>query len=163
MYICMYVCVCIREILVSRKTSGFCAEVVHRGQPCLILEHALKQFLYQWTQQNRLCFIKFDFLPIFCLPGLVPNSELPGSRGYRPFQIVVESFATERVVASPSVFHFRIRTRFQVPGFEWVHELLLFCLATNPEQFCAEISCGKTGLGHNFTDSRFRMKNDFYA
>ena len=46
-----------------------------------ILEHALKQFLYQWTQKNRLCFIKFDFLPIFCLPGLVPNSELTRSRG----------------------------------------------------------------------------------
>ena len=67
-----------------------------------------------------------------------------------------EMFAT-----SPSVFHFRIRTSFQVPGFEWVHELLLLCLTSNSAQFCAEIACGKTGLGHNCTDSRFRMKNDF--
>ena len=68
--------------------------------------------------------------------------------------------------ASLSVFHFRIRTSFQVPGFEWVHELLLLCLrerglTSNSAQFCAEIACGKTGLGHNCTDSRFRMKNDF--
>ena len=67
-----------------------------------------------------------------------------------------EMFAT-----SQSVFHFRIRTSFQVPGFEWVHELLLLCLTSNSAQFCAEIACGKTGLGHNCTDSRFRMKNDF--
>ena len=80
---------------------------------------------------------------------------------YKPFQILVECLVGERVATSPSVFHFRIRTRFQVPEFEWVHELMLFCLATNPAQFCAEISCGKTGLGHNCTDSRFRMKNDF--
>ena len=59
-----------------------------------------------------------------------------------------EMFAT-----SPSVFHFRIRTSFQVPGFEWVHELLLLCLTSNSAQFCAEIACGKTGLGHNCTDS----------
>ena len=57
--------------------------------------------------------------------------------------------------ASLSVFHFRIRTSFQVPGFEWVHELLLLCLrerglTSNSAQFCAEIACGKTGLGHNF-------------
>ena len=77
---------------------------------------------------------------------------------YKPFQILVESFVAERVATSPSVFHFRNRQRFQVPGFEWVHELLLFCLASNPAQFCAEISCGKTGLGHNFTLSESRMK-----
>ena len=70
-----------REILVSQKKNGFCAEVVHRGQPYLILENALKQFLYQWTQKNRRCFIKFDFLPLFCLPRLVPNSRLLDSRG----------------------------------------------------------------------------------
>ena len=80
---------------------------------------------------------------------------------YKPFQILVESFVAERVATSPSVFHFRIRTSFQVPGFEWVHELLLLCLTSNSAQFCAEIACGKTGLGHNCTDSRFRMKNDF--
>jgi hypothetical protein len=34
-------------------------------------------------------------------------------------------------------------------------------LASNPAQFCAEISCGKTGLGHNCTISISRMKNDF--
>ena len=79
---------------------------------------------------------------------------------YKPFQILVESFVAERVATSPSVFHFRIRTSFQVPGFEWVHELLLLCLTSNSAQFCAEIACGKTGLGHNCTDSRFRMKND---
>ena len=82
---------------------------------------------------------------------------------YKPFQILVESLARESVssLASLSVFHFRIRTSFQVPGFEWVHELLLLCLTSNSAQFCAEIACGKTGLGHNCTDSRFRMKNDF--
>ena len=79
---------------------------------------------------------------------------------YKPFQILVECLVGERVATSPSVFHFRIRTRFQVPEFEWVHELMLFCLATNPAQFCAEISCGKTGLGHIFTLSDSRMKND---
>ena len=42
---------------------------------------------------------------------------------YKPFQILVESFVAERVATSPSVFHFRIRTSFQVPGFEGVHEL----------------------------------------
>ena len=72
---------------------------------------------------------------------------------YKPFQILVESLARESSLASPSVFHFRIRTSFQVPGFEWVHELLLLCLTSNSAQFCAEIACGKTGLGHNFTDS----------
>ena len=80
---------------------------------------------------------------------------------YKPFQILVESLARESSLASPSVFHFRIRTSFQVPGFEWVHELLLLCLTSNSAQFCAEIACGKTALGHNCTDSRFRMKNDF--
>ena len=80
---------------------------------------------------------------------------------YKPFQILVESLARESSLASLSVFHFRIRTSSQVPGFEWVHELLLLCLTSNSAQFCAEIACGKTGLGHNCTDSRFRMKNDF--
>ena len=80
---------------------------------------------------------------------------------YKPFQILVESLARESSLASLSVFHFRIRTSFQVPGFEWVHELLLLCLTSNSAQFCAEIACGKTALGHNCTDSRFRMKNDF--
>ena len=56
-----------------------------------------------------------------------------------------------------------ISKRFQVPGFEWVHELLFFCLASNPAQFCAEISCGKTELEHNFTLSESRMKNEFSA
>ena len=72
-----------------------------------------------------------------------------------------QTFPEPWVWGSPSVFHFRNRQRFQVPGFEWVHELLLFCLASNPAQFCAEISCGKTGLGHNCTISISRMKNDF--
>ena len=80
---------------------------------------------------------------------------------YKPFQILVETFPEPWARGSPSIFHFRIRTRFQVPGFEWVHELLLFCLASNPAQFCAEISCGKTELGHNFTLAESRMKNDF--
>ena len=79
---------------------------------------------------------------------------------YKPFQILVESFVAERVATSPSVFHFRIRTSFQVPGFEWVHELLLLCLTSNSAQFCAEIACGKTGLGHNCTDSRFRIHRE---
>ena len=70
---------------------------------------------------------------------------------YKTFQILVQTFPEPWARGSPSVFHFRNRQRFQVPGFEWVHELLLFCLASNPAQFCAEISCGKTGLGHNCT------------
>ena len=53
---------------------------------------------------------------------------------YKPFQILVESFAREPSLASPSVFHFRIRTSFQVPGFEWVHELLEgFCESSTSE------------------------------
>ena len=65
---------------------------------------------------------------------------------YKTFQILVQTFPEPWARGSPSVFHFRNRQRFQVPGFEWVHELLLFCLASNPAQFCAEISCGKTEL-----------------
>ena len=80
---------------------------------------------------------------------------------YKTFQILVQTFPEPWARGSPSVFHFRNRQRFQVPGFEWVHELLLFCLASNPAQFCAEISCGKTELEHNCTISRFRMKNVF--
>ena len=80
---------------------------------------------------------------------------------YKPFQILVESFVAGKFATSPPVFHFRIRTSFQVPGFECAHELLLLCLTSNSAQFCAEIACGKTALGHNCTDSRFRMKNDF--
>ena len=72
---------------------------------------------------------------------------------YKTCQILVQTFPEPWARGSTSVFHFRKRVRFQVPGFEWVHELLLFCLASNPAQFCAEISCGKTGLGHNCTDS----------
>ena len=78
---------------------------------------------------------------------------------YKPFRILVETFPEPWARTSPSVFHFRIRTSFQVPGFEWVHELLLLCLTSNSAQFCAEIACGKTGLGHNCTESRSRMKN----
>ena len=80
---------------------------------------------------------------------------------YKTFQILVQTFPEPWARGSPSVFHFRNRQRFQVPGFEWVHELLLFCLASNPAQFCAEISCGKTELEHNCTISISRMKNDF--
>ena len=81
---------------------------------------------------------------------------------YKPFQILVETFPEPWARGSPSIFHFRIRTRFQVPGFEWVHELLLFCSCStsNSAQFCAEISCGELGLGHNqlcnCTDSRLQ-------
>ena len=33
---------------------------------------------------------KFDSLPVWCLPGLVPNSGLPGSRGLRcPLEVTV--------------------------------------------------------------------------
>ena len=48
--VCYYIGERLREILVSRKTPGFCAN-------------------------------KIDFLPLFCLERLVPNSELSGSRG----------------------------------------------------------------------------------
>ena len=80
---------------------------------------------------------------------------------YQTCQILVQTFPEPWARGSLSVFHFRKRQRFQVPGFEWVHELLLFCLASNPAQFCAEISCCKTELEHNFTLSESRMKNDF--
>ena len=72
---------------------------------------------------------------------------------YKTFQILVQTFPEPWSSGSQSVFHLRNRQRFQVPGFEWVHELLLFCLASNPAQFCAEISCGKTELEHNCTIS----------
>ena len=79
---------------------------------------------------------------------------------YKTCQILVQTFRKPWSSGSPSVFHFRNRQRFQVPGFEWVHELWLFCLASNPAQFCAEISCGKTGLGHIFKLSDSRKKID---
>ena len=41
----------------------------------------LKMHLYQYTQKIEHCSNKFDFLPLFCLEGLVPNSVLSGSRG----------------------------------------------------------------------------------
>ena len=40
-------------------------------------------YLYQYTQKFEHCSNKFDFLPLFCLEGLVPNSVLSGSRGVR--------------------------------------------------------------------------------
>ena len=33
------------------------------------------------NSKNLVVFNKFGFLPVFCLPSLVPNSELSGSRG----------------------------------------------------------------------------------
>ena len=39
---------------------------------------------YQYTQKIEHCSNKFDFLPLFCLEGLVPNSVLSGSRGNSP-------------------------------------------------------------------------------
>ena len=102
----------------------------------------------------------------FCvfLSGIRKRKNVFQVTQYKTFQILVQTFPEPwaRVLrGSPSVFHFRNRQRFQVPGFEWVHELLLFCLASNPAQFCAEISCGKTELEHNCTISISRMKNDF--
>ena len=48
--------------------------------------------LYQYTQKIEHCSNKFDFLPLFCLEGLVPNSVLSGSRGRpRPFILVIVS------------------------------------------------------------------------
>ena len=41
----------------------------------------LKMHLYQYTQKIEHCSNKFDFLTLFCLEGLVPNSVLSGSRG----------------------------------------------------------------------------------
>ena len=46
---------------------------------------------------------------------------------YKTFQKIVQTFPETWSSGSPSVFHFRNRQRFQVPGFEWVHELLLLC------------------------------------
>jgi hypothetical protein len=43
----------------------------------------LKMHLYQYTQKIEHCSNKFDFLTLFCLEGLVPNSVLSGSRGSR--------------------------------------------------------------------------------
>ena len=40
-----------------------------------------KMHLYQYTEKIEHCSNKFDFLPLFCLEGLVPNSVLSGSRG----------------------------------------------------------------------------------
>ena len=67
-----------REILVSRKKPGFCAEPILEDRHLL---NSLKMHLYQYTQKIEHCSNKFDFLPLFCLEGLVPNSVLSGSRG----------------------------------------------------------------------------------
>ena len=99
-----------------------------------------------------------SFCSVF-LSGIRKRKNVFQVTQYKTFQILVQTFPEPWARGSPSVFHFRNRQRFQVPGFEWVHELLLFCLASNPAQFCAEISCGKTELEHNCTISRFRMKN----
>ena len=64
---------------------------------------------------------------------------------YKPFQILVESFVAERVATSPSVFHFRIRTSFQVPGFEWVHELSFCVWLRIPHSFVRRLRVVKQG------------------
>ena len=46
----------------------------------------LKMHLYQYTQKIEHCSNKFDFLTLFCLEGLVPNSVLSGSRGLNGHQ-----------------------------------------------------------------------------
>ena len=46
----------IREILVSRKKTGFCAEVVHRGQPYLILENAFKPIFVPFVPKKSSLF-----------------------------------------------------------------------------------------------------------
>ena len=45
-----------REILVSRKKTGFCAEVVHRGQPYLILENAFKPIFVPFVPKKSSLF-----------------------------------------------------------------------------------------------------------
>ena len=101
-----------------------------------------------------------SFCSVF-LSGIRKRKNVFQVTQYKTFQILVQTFPEPWARGSPSVFHFRNRQRFQVPGFEWVHELLLFCLASNPAQFCAEISCGKTELEHNCTISISRMKKRF--
>jgi hypothetical protein len=101
-----------------------------------------------------------SFCSVF-LSGIRKRKNVFQVTQYKTFQILVQTFPEPWSSGSQSVFHLRNRQRFQVPGFEWVHELLLFCLASNPAQFCAEISCGKTELEHNCTISISRMKNDF--
>ena len=57
-----------REILVSRKKNGFCAEVVHRGQPYLILENALKQIFVPFGPKKIFVSSNLIFCPSFvCL------------------------------------------------------------------------------------------------
>ena len=86
----------VREILVKGKKCGFCAEVVHRGQPYLILENALKPIFVPFgPKKNQLCFIKFDFLPFFCLPGLVPNSRFIGFSRLSPFATLMPAMTFE--------------------------------------------------------------------
>ena len=101
-----------------------------------------------------------SFCSVF-LSGIRKRKNVFQVTQYKTCQILVQTFPEPWVRGSQSVFHFRNRQRFQVPGFEWVHELLLFCLASNPAQFCAEISCGKTELEHNCTISISRMKKRF--
>ena len=54
---------CLREILVTWKTLGFCAEVVHCDYPIVSCFELLNMHLYRGLKR----FNKFDFLPVFCL------------------------------------------------------------------------------------------------
>ena len=62
----------------------------------------LKMHLYQYTQKIEHCSNKFDFLPLFCLEGLVPNSVLSGShRGEKVSS--VSYFITRNVTIVQSI------------------------------------------------------------
>ena len=62
----------------------------------------LKMHLYQYTQKMKHCSNKFDFLPLFCLEGLVPNSVLSGSRGvHARTELVLQGSRTGRIPPRP--------------------------------------------------------------
>ena len=62
----------------------------------------LKMHLYQYTQKIEHCSNKFDFLPLFCLEGLVPNSVLSGSRGvHARTELVLQGSRTGRIPPRP--------------------------------------------------------------
>ena len=65
-----------REILVARKTLGFCADII-------LADDQIEKCICTNGLKKPSFFAKFDFLPVFCPPRLVPNSGLPGSRGKR--------------------------------------------------------------------------------
>ena len=150
-------CVTVRPVRVSAAGGAGAAGAAHTTNS---VRHMLLAVFETGLQPSLLRPTPASFCIVF-LSGIRKRKNVFQVTQYKTCQILVQTFPEPWVWGSPSVFHFRNRKRFQVPGFEWVHELWLFCLASNPAQFCAEISCGKTGLGHIFklSDSRFQKEN----